>query len=76
MLRASEMRAMKVLRKVLNCSIHVLTCDYSTTIEFTFKSPKDLLIAPDIIQEYLPRGSVRFSSIANKINVFFPIKDL
>lgn len=76
MLRASEMRAMKVLRKVLNCSIHVLTRDYSTTIEFTFKSPKDLLIAPDIIQEYLPRGSVRFSSIANKINVFFPIKDL
>lgn len=76
MLRASEMRAMKVLRKVLNCSIHVLTRDYSTTIEFTFKSPKDLITAPDIIQEYLPRGSVRFSSIANKINVFFPIKDL
>lgn len=76
MLRATEMKAMKVLRKILGCSMRVLTRDYSTTIEFTFNSPKELITAPDLIKEYLPRGSVRFSSCANKINVFFPIKDL
>jgi hypothetical protein len=67
---------MKEVRRVLGCAIHIINRDHSSTIEFTFKSPKELLTAPDIINAYLPRGTLRFSSIANKVNVFFSSKDL